>query len=95
MVHIDHLLNLIRETNGRTLYPYQVPFAWAILESVFNCRGKEIKAHWARQIGKSEILAAVSYFLTTTINTVYEHPAYPEGIKLGIFAPKKDQADSE
>jgi len=70
------------------LYPYQLRFAKRILESVFNDEGAEIISLFARQSGKSETVACVTLFLLIAYPKFFKRP-----IRIGIFAPKFEQAN--
>lgn len=83
----------MEETRGFKPYPYQIPYAWAIIDSVMSGQGREILAEWGRKMGKTEINSAVPYFLASTINTIYFSPLFKNGFACEVFAPKKEQAD--
>ena len=92
-IRIEHFRDYNRAV-GIDLRPYQLDFGWMIIKSVVRNAGEEILASWARQSGKTETVAAVSYFLASCLPTVYKMKPYVDrGVKIGIFAPKKEQAD--
>jgi len=81
----------------RSLYSYQKPFALRLIQSVFNDIGAEITVLFARQCGKTETLCVTVAFICIFINmfrTVIPklRERFEDGIWIGIFAPKAEQA---
>ena len=80
------------------LYPYQLTPAYAIIESMVEVFGKEICMLFSRQSGKTEMIADVTYFLAVYLPSLARVTKSPKlamflkGVKIGIFAPKYDQA---
>jgi len=79
------------------MYPYQMPFIYRLIESVFKNKGRELTVLFARQCGKTEALCVAVAFICIFINLLTPAiPAYQErfedGIWIGIFAPKGEQA---
>ncbi|NLC56480.1 MAG: hypothetical protein GX774_06570 [Armatimonadetes bacterium] len=66
----------------RTLRPYQVLPAQAIIRSVLGREGQTITVLMARQAGKNELLACVALWLLLRL----------PGIKIGVYAPTLPQA---
>ncbi len=50
---------------GRSLYPYQLEIAEAVLDSVFNDKGLTFSVLLARQMGKNEISALIEAYILT------------------------------
>lgn len=82
-----------------TLFPYQTPIAYSIIESIILGDGDEKTLIATRQSGKSEILsnviAALMVFLPR-LATVYPHwlGKFEKGFWVGVFAPTEEQADT-
>ena len=64
------------------LRPYQKEFSDKIVKSVVRNDGQMFIAEWARQSGKTETLASVGYAISVLFAP----------IRIGIFGPKKRQA---
>lgn len=79
-------------SQGINLYDYQEIPARTMLDSVLNIKGQEIFVCNSRQSGKTENLADISSFLAIFLPTVLKHPEYQRGIRIGMFAPKWEQA---
>ena len=50
---------------GRSVYPYQLEIAEAVLDSVFNHKGLTFSVLLARQMGKNEISALIEAYILT------------------------------
>jgi len=87
----------MEETVGMSLYQYQERPAYSVIDSVVNILGKEICMLFARQSGKTEVIANVAYFLSVympifALRFPEKLGMFAKGIKIGIFAPKYDQS---
>lgn len=81
------------------LYPYQVPFARRIFESLISGDGATITALFARQSGKTEAVAVVvatAMIMFPKLAIVYPDwfRKFRNGISVGAFAPVDEQADN-
>ncbi len=92
----------------KQFYPYQVELTYRIVESLLLHDGEVITSLMSRQMGKSECVGAIAAAIAlifpllaklypldwklnlTDENGVYRGYAY--GIKIGIYAPKQEQA---
>ena len=82
-----------------TFFPYQVPIAYRIIESIVLGDGEELTLIATRQSGKSEVLSAVVAAMMVILPKL--SPVYPvwlgkfsKGFWVGIFAPTEEQADT-
>jgi len=92
-IRIEHFDNLIK-AHKITLRPPQLDLGWRIIRSVVENKGEEILAIFARQSGKTEAIADTAFFLAITLPSVYRLSSWVDsGFRVGIFAPKKEQAD--
>ena len=80
-------------------FPYQVPIAYRIIESVVLGDGDELTVIATRQSGKSEVLSAVLAGMMVILPKLA--PIYPtwlnkfsKGFWVGTFAPTEEQADT-
>lgn len=96
--HPDHLMDFIiaATTYGGWKKPlelrdYQMKPAWAIIESILHRRGNEIVIMFARQSGKTTSISGATNFFLTSFPTITDE--FSGGIRIGIFGPKKEQAD--
>ena len=81
------------------LFPYQVPIAYRIIESIVIGDGEEMTLIATRQSGKSEVLSNVLASMMVILPKLA--PVYPtwlgkyeKGFWCGVFAPVEDQADT-
>lgn len=79
------------------LHPYQKDVAYRIVESILLNDGAEITALWARQSGKSTVLAVIIATMMVLLPKLAL--AYPQhfgqfakGFAVGVFAPTEEQA---
>ena len=87
------------EGQPHALHPYQRPLARRIMESVIIGDGEEITALAARQSGKTETIAntiATMMILLPRLAKMYPDllGKFRDGIKVGMFAPVSDQAQT-
>ena len=96
---IDKLMVVCQEISGHELYPYQLPLARRMFESMMINDGATISSCWARQSGKTQCISDV----TTTAMIMFPLLAkmYPDllgkyrnGVWVGCFAPVEEQADN-
>jgi len=94
----EALLILGTKLYGVTLYDYQKGAAFRIIYSLLKHDGAEITMLYARQSGKSEIIAFVSItcgvFFPVLAKLFKELDHFKRGIKMGIIAPQLDQVDT-
>lgn len=90
-------------------YPYQVQFAYRLVESVLLRDGNTITALFSRQSGKTEVVSTVICALLVIMPILakqYPHDwrfnltddtgryrGFRKGIRIGIYAPKASQAE--
>jgi len=82
-----------------TFFPYQVPIAYRLIESIVIGDGEELTLIATRQSGKSEVLSNVIASLMVILPKLSK--VYPlwlskfnKGFWCGVFAPTEDQADT-
>lgn len=81
------------------LFPYQLPIAYRIFESIILGDGEELTLIATRQSGKSEVLSNVlasSMVILPKLSKVYPTwlSKFEKGFWVGVFAPTEDQADT-
>jgi len=94
----DRLLDVTDELSGHPLYPYQRPFARALIESLILGDGATLTALFSRQSGKSETVAnvvAACMIMLPVLAKVFPNllDKFKEGMWVGCFAPTDDQTD--
>lgn len=96
---IDKIMRFMVVFCGRELYPYQVPFARRVIESLVIGDGKVITALWSRQSGKSETVANTVATLMVLLPRLAKF--YPDllgkfknGLWVGMFAPVEGQVET-
>lgn len=72
------------------LRPYQLKFIHDIVSSTLGGKGREIVGLFSRQSGKTESIASSAYILAATAHLTAR---FADGIRIGIFGPKKEQSD--
>lgn len=82
-----------------TLFPYQVPIAYRIIESIVLGDGEELTLVATRQSGKSEVLSNVMASMMVILPRLSKvYPTwlgkFEKGFWCGVFAPVEDQADT-
>ena len=80
-------------------FPYQIPIAYRIIESIVLGDGEEITLIATRQSGKSEVLSnvlAAQMVILPKLAKVYPTwlSKFDKGFWVGVFAPTEDQADT-
>ena len=80
-------------------FPYQIPIAYRIIESIILGDGEEMTLVATRQSGKSEVLSKVLAAMMVLLPKLA--PIYPtwlgkfsKGFWVGVFAPVEEQADT-
>lgn len=80
-------------------FPYQIPIAYRVIESIVIGDGEEITLVATRQSGKSEVISNVLASMMVILPKLA--PIYPtwlskfdKGFWCGVFAPVEDQADT-
>jgi len=81
------------------LFPYQIPIAYRMVESIVLGDGEEMTLVATRQSGKSEVVSNVLAAMMVILPKLA--PVYPtwlskfsKGFWCGVFAPVEDQADT-
>lgn len=80
-------------------FPYQVPIAYRIIESIVLGDGEELTLIATRQSGKSEVLSnvlAAMMVLLPKLSTAYPTwlGKFSKGFWVGVFAPTEEQAET-
>lgn len=80
-------------------FPYQIPIAYRIIESIILGDGDEMTVIATRQSGKSEVLSAVMAAMMVILPKLSKvYPTwlgkFEKGFWCGVFAPTEDQADT-
>jgi hypothetical protein len=96
---VKKLIIFIEEFCDVEFFPYQIPIAYSIIESVILGDGLEKTLIATRQSGKSEVLANVIAGLMVILPrlaTVYPFwcGKFKRGFLVGVFAPTEEQADT-
>lgn len=98
---IDDLINKIimfaEELADTKLFPYQIPLARRIIESLLINDGEEITALFSRQSGKTEVLSdivAACMILFPKLAPMFPDllGKFKNGLWVGVFAPIEEQA---
>lgn len=81
------------------LFPYQIPIAYRLIESVILGDGEEMTVVATRQSGKSEVLSNVMASLMVILPKLAKiYPTwlgkFEKGFWCGVFAPVEDQAET-
>lgn len=81
------------------LFPYQVPIAYRMIESIVLGDGEEMTLVATRQSGKSEVVSNVlssMMVILPKLSTIYPTwlSKFEKGFWCGVFAPVEDQADT-
>jgi hypothetical protein len=80
-------------------FPYQIPIAYRIIESIVLGDGEEMTLVATRQSGKSEVLSNVMAAMMVILPKLAKvYPTwlgkFEKGFWCGVFAPVEDQADT-
>ena len=96
---VKRILIFTEEFCDVEFFPYQIPIAYRLIESVILGDGDELTVIATRQSGKSEVMSAVMASLMVILPKLA--PVYPtwldkfeKGFWCGVFAPTEDQADT-
>ena len=81
------------------LFPYQIPIAYRLVESIVLGDGEELTLVATRQSGKSEVLSNVMAAMMVILPKLAKvYPTwlgkFEKGFWCGVFAPVEDQADT-
>lgn len=103
------IVALAQTLSERTYYPYQVQFAYRIVQSVLLRDGKTLTALLSRQSGKSEVVSSLICALLVIIPILAKkypndwrfnmtddggrYRGFKRGIRIGIYAPKVAQSE--
>jgi hypothetical protein len=100
---IDFIVQFVEVFNGSAgivLHHYQLVFIRRIIESIIKKDSAILTGLWSRQSGKSEALASLAGGLCVIMPALWRQfpkdprlTAYAEGFWIGIFAPKRQQAE--
>lgn len=96
---VKRLILFIQEFCDVTFFPYQVPIAYGIVESIVLGDGEEKTLIATRQSGKSEVVSNIVAGLMVILPKLSDvYPTwlgkFKKGFLCGIFAPVEDQADT-
>ncbi len=96
---VKKLIVFTEEFCDVTLFPYQVPIAYRLIESIVLGDGEEMTLVATRQSGKSEVLSNVlasMMVILPKLSKVYPTwlGKFSKGFWCGVFAPVEDQADT-
>lgn len=100
---VDHLVKKLiiftEEFCDIEFFPYQVPIAYRLIESIVLGDGDEVTVIGCRQSGKSEVLSGVMASMMVILpKLALVYPTWLEkfekGFWCGVFAPTEDQADT-
>jgi hypothetical protein len=96
---VKKLIVFMEEFCNIKLFPYQVPIAYRIIESIVLGDGEEMTVVATRQSGKSEVLSNVCASLMVILPKLSKvYPTwlgkFDKGFWIGVFAPTEDQADT-
>ena len=96
---VKRLIIFTEEFCDVEFFPYQVPIAYRLIESIVIGDGEEITVVATRQSGKSEVLSNVCASLMVILPKLAKvYPTwlskFDKGFWVGVFAPTEDQADT-
>jgi hypothetical protein len=96
---VKKLIMFTEEFCDIELFPYQIPIAYRLIESIVLGDGEELTLIATRQSGKSEVLSNVMAAMMVILPKL--SPVYPtwlgkfsKGFWCGVFAPVEDQAET-
>ena len=96
---VKRILLFTEEFCDIEFFPYQIPIAYRLIESIILGDGDELTVIGCRQSGKSEVLSNVMASMMVILPKLA--PVYPtwldkfeKGFWCGVFAPTEDQADT-
>ena len=96
---VNKLLVFIQAFCDTELFPYQLPIAQSIVESIVLGDGEEKTLIATRQSGKSEVISNIIAGLMVILPRLSKvYPTwlgkFEKGFWVGVFAPTEDQADT-
>lgn len=96
---VKKLIVFTEEFCAVTFFPYQIPIAYRLIESIVLGDGEEMTLVATRQSGKSEVLSnvmAAMMVILPKLSKVYPTwlGKFDRGFWCGVFAPVEDQADT-
>lgn len=98
---VDRIVIFAQKLSRITYFEYQKPLAKRIVESILFNEGAELTGTWARQIGKSQIVASIIAacavllpIFARAMPQVKLLQKYKDGFWVGLFAPSDEQADT-
>ena len=96
---VKRLLVFTEEFCNIEFFPYQIPIAYRLIESVVIGDGEEITIIATRQSGKSEVLsnvAASMMVILPKLSSIYPTwlGKFSTGFWCGVFAPVEEQAET-
>lgn len=96
---VKRLLIFTEEFCNIEFFPYQIPIAYRLIESVVIGDGEEITIIATRQSGKSEVLsnvAASMMVILPKLSSIYPTwlGKFSTGFWCGVFAPVEEQAET-
>src|SRR6056300_1293030 len=96
---VNKLLVFIQTFCDTELFPYQIPIAHSIVESIVLGDGEEKTLIATRQSGKSEVISNIIAGLMVILPRLANvYPTwlkkFEKGFWVGVFAPTEDQADT-
>lgn len=96
---VKKLILFTEEFCNVTLFPYQIPIAYRLIESIVLGDGEELTLVATRQSGKSEVLSNVMasmMVILPKLSGIYPTwlGKFSKGFWCGVFAPVEDQADT-
>lgn len=91
---VDRLCLFCQEAGGTQWYLYQTMFARGVMESVLRVDGRTLTGLFARQSGKTEVLANIGTGLPLILPALAKQfpdderfSSFSKGYRIGIFAP--------
>lgn len=95
----EQILEFCQVMTGTRLFPYQIPFGYAVIESLVRNDGEEYTSLFSRQSGKTETIAVVSAGCMVILPKLAqffpkELGLYKKGLWIGVFAPTGEQAST-
>lgn len=96
---VTKLIAFCEDFSGTTYFPYQLPIAYSIIESIVLGDGDMKTLVASRQSGKSQVMASVIAGLMVILPrlaTIYPFwlDKFSKGFWCGVFAPTEEQADT-
>lgn len=96
---VTNLISFCEDFSGTAYFPYQLPIAYSIIESVVLGDGDLKTLVASRQSGKSQVMASVIAGLMVILprlSSVYPFwlDKFSNGFWCGVFAPTEEQADT-